>query len=184
MPDLDAASPADRRGAAARRSRLVEELLAAGREHSDVVVMFHAAVAEQLGLRPTETKTLGLLERHGATTPGELARLTGLAPASVTGLLDRLERRGLVRRTRDSADGRRQLVELDRVRVPEIRRTFDALVTGLQALYERYTETELEVLLRWHREVAAVQRAAIPPPGRTPPAAGPDAGPRAGDRGV
>jgi DNA-binding MarR family transcriptional regulator len=146
----------------ARREALVQELLTAGREHSDVIVMFHAAVAERLGLSPTDSKALSLLERHGPIGPGELARLTGLAPASVTGLLNRLERRGLLHRTRDAADGRRQLVEPNPVRVPEVEGMFEGLVRGLSELYRSYSDAELEVVLRWHREATAVQRAAVP----------------------
>jgi DNA-binding MarR family transcriptional regulator len=164
MPD--ASSPG------AGREALVRELLAAGREHSDVIVMFHAAVAERLGLNPTDSKALSLLEQHGPIGPGELARLTGLAPASVTGLLNRLERRGLLHRTRDAGDGRRQLVEPNRVRVPEVERMFDDLVRGLTELYSGYSDVELEVILRWHREAAAVQRGAVPTSGAGPASSG------------
>jgi hypothetical protein len=61
---------------------------------------------------------------------------------------------------------------------------FDALVSGLQALYDRYTDAELETLLRWYREAAAVQRAAIPLAGQEHPTTEPDPGPPAADRGV
>lgn len=45
--------------------------------------------------------------RGGATTPGELARLWRVTPAVITGIIDRLESRGLVRREIDARDRRR-----------------------------------------------------------------------------
>ncbi len=45
--------------------------------------------------------------RDGATSPGELARLWQVTPAVITGIVDRLEARGLVRREADPDDRRR-----------------------------------------------------------------------------
>lgn len=45
--------------------------------------------------------------RQGATSPGELARQWNVTPAVITGVIDRLERRGLVRREPDPEDRRR-----------------------------------------------------------------------------
>jgi len=45
--------------------------------------------------------------REGASSPGELARLWQVTPAVLTGIVDRLERRGLVRREIDPGDRRR-----------------------------------------------------------------------------
>jgi DNA-binding MarR family transcriptional regulator len=60
-----------------------------------------------LGLGPTDTKALDLLGRHGALTPKRLGELTGLAPASITGMVDRLQRRGFLERRAHPEDGRR-----------------------------------------------------------------------------
>jgi len=45
--------------------------------------------------------------RQGASSPGELARLWQVTPAVITGIIDRLERRELVRREPDPDDRRR-----------------------------------------------------------------------------
>jgi DNA-binding MarR family transcriptional regulator len=45
--------------------------------------------------------------RHGASSPGELARLWQVTPAVITGIIDRLQRRELVRREPDPTDRRR-----------------------------------------------------------------------------
>src|SRR3954467_2983188 len=47
------------------------------------------------------------LMREGAAFPSELARQLRISPAVVTGLLDRLEQRGYLRRLADASDRRR-----------------------------------------------------------------------------
>lgn len=141
-----------------RRTALLAELHQAGREHSNAAVMFHAAVGARMGLGMTEEKTLDLLERDGALTAGEISARSGLAPASVSGLLDRLERKGFVRRVRDRVDGRRVIVEINREHVGSFGALFATFVAGLDALYASYSDEQLEVILDFLRRSAAIQR--------------------------
>jgi len=142
-----------------RRGALMQRLAAAGRELSDAIVLFHTVLAERLGLGASDWKTLGLLESHGAMTAGELAAHTGLAPASVTGILDRLERGGWGHRRRDPEDGRRVVVTLDETVVAErVGACFSGLQRRLAALYERYSDDQLEFLAGFMEEIAARQR--------------------------
>jgi DNA-binding MarR family transcriptional regulator len=131
----------------ARRVHLLEALRRVGREHSDATVFFHAAVAERLGLNATDEKAMSILERLGPLTDGQLARHTGLATPSVTDLIDRLERRGFARRTRDPHDRRRIIVELDAERVKQIGPIFESPMRSLAAILERYSDQELAVIL-------------------------------------
>ena len=78
--------PSVRAGPRGRRGR-------PGVEHGGRAVPRHA-LAELSGLSPTEWKALDLIQRLGPMTAGVLARESGLAPASVTGLISRLERKG------------------------------------------------------------------------------------------
>ncbi|HVV17938.1 MAG TPA: MarR family transcriptional regulator [Pseudonocardiaceae bacterium] len=93
------------------RNALVHQVLGAVRELSATAVLFQAALAESRGLSFVEAKALDLLERFGPLTAGELSLRSGLAPASVTGLVDRLVRKGLVRRGPHPRDGRRVLIQ-------------------------------------------------------------------------
>src|ERR1043165_8022723 len=97
-----------------RRDELVGRMLMGGRKLSTAAVLYHGALAEKQGLGATDSKSLVLIERFGPLTAGDLGERAGLAPASITGLVDRLERKGLVRRIKDPKDGRRVLIELDR----------------------------------------------------------------------
>lgn len=142
------------------RERLLAALAEAGREHSDTAVMFHAAVSARMGLGMTEAKTLDLLRRLGPLAAGEIAEHSGLTPASVSGLVDRLERKGFVRRIRDTEDRRRVIVELRQDGVAGFGALFEDVVQGLEGLYAAYTDEQLELILDFLRRSAEVQRAA------------------------
>lgn len=94
------------------RAALAAHCIDAARAYSTAAVLLHAAVAERFGLSATDLKALDLLQRRGPLAAGELARETGLATASVTSLIDRLEAKRFVERRRDAADRRRVTVTL------------------------------------------------------------------------
>ena len=89
------------------RQEALDRIAEAGRSLSDAAVLFHGALADQLGPTGSHWKILSLLERHGAQSAGELAERSGLAPASITSILDRLETKELASRVQDSDDRRR-----------------------------------------------------------------------------
>jgi|SRR5882724_6184836 len=128
------------------RKRILAELARVGREHSDATVLFHATVASRLGLHPTDYKALGILERLGAMSAGDIARHSGLATASVTNLVDRLEEKGFVRRVRDGEDRRRVLVEPVRDRISAGRTLFASTIASLARLFQGYSDRELGVI--------------------------------------
>jgi DNA-binding MarR family transcriptional regulator len=154
------------------RDALLEDLARVGREHSDATVLFHGTIAERLGLHPTDYKVLGILERTGAMSAGEIARASGLAPASVTDLIDRLVRKGFVRRVRDQADGRKVLVEPDPERTAAARQLFASARRSLSRLWSRYDDDELAIIAdflarnaeRLRQETEHVERQRQPEP--------------------
>ena len=77
-------------------------------------VLFQEAVAKSVGLNTTDLQCANLLLLHGPATPGELAKRAGItAGGAITAVIDRLERAGLVRRSRDTVDRRRVVVVAD-----------------------------------------------------------------------
>jgi DNA-binding MarR family transcriptional regulator len=141
-----------------RRKKLLDALTTAGRENSNAAVMYHTAMGERLGLGMSEEKTIDLLQRLGPLTAGEICRHTGLAPATVSNLIDRLEAKGLARRARHPKDRRRVIVEVDWERLAGFDELFAPLVTGLAGLYERYTDEQLELILDFLGRATAIQR--------------------------
>jgi DNA-binding MarR family transcriptional regulator len=147
--------------ASANRRSAVRRLSEAGRSMSDAAVLFHTEAAEHAGLGLTDWKTLGILERYGPLSHGDLVARLGLKPASVTNVLDRLEHAGWVGRVRDEADARRIRVEVNREKVAVMQRTlFSSLGTQLEAVYARYTATELELIAQAFEELAVAQHRA------------------------
>ncbi|MEV4676488.1 MULTISPECIES: MarR family winged helix-turn-helix transcriptional regulator [Actinomadura] len=141
-----------------RREELLAALGQAGREQSNATVMYHSALSARMGLGMTEEKALDLLQRLGPLTAGDLARHSGLAPASVSGLIDRLQAKGFVRRVRDEGDRRRVIVEIDPSRVQAFAELFADFVRGLDEMYAAYGDDELALILDFLRRVTAVQR--------------------------
>src|SRR5580658_1343216 len=82
-----------------------------GRELSNAVVLFHEKIAAHLGLNSAELKCLGLLDQHGPMTAGRLVELSRLTTGAITGVVDRLERAGYVRRERHPTDRRSVIVQ-------------------------------------------------------------------------
>src|SRR5258707_10647490 len=82
------------------------------RRHSTAVVLFHHAVAERLGLGPSDHKCLDLLRDRGAMAGSDLGAITGLTSGAITGVVARLERAGYLRREPDPHDGRKQILHL------------------------------------------------------------------------
>ena len=64
------------------------------------------------GLTTAQVRALFALDTHKEATPGQIAELAQLSPGGVTGMLDDLERDGIVRRERSEGDRRRVLVTL------------------------------------------------------------------------
>jgi DNA-binding MarR family transcriptional regulator len=130
---------------------IYRELSEAGRRHSDATVMLHSAIAQRFDLTATDLKALGFLDRLGASTAGELAQHTGLATASVTSLIDRLERRGFVHRRRDQKDRRKVFVEIDREATAPIARLFEKFGKYFEPLYGGFDMEALEIILTFLR---------------------------------
>ena len=91
-------------------------------------VATHEAVADRLGINPTDLRCLGLATSEPGLTPTRLAELAGLTTGAITGVLDRLERAGFVRREADPDDRRRLRVELVRDRLGELTAYYRPLI--------------------------------------------------------
>lgn len=109
------------------RAAAIEALASALLAHAAAAAALQARVAAAVGLGPADLQALDTIARHGPLTAGELGAHTGLASASVTGLIDRLEAAGFVRRVPDPADRRRIRVT---VRPPGMRRVGEAMAAA------------------------------------------------------
>jgi DNA-binding MarR family transcriptional regulator len=133
---------------AARKSKQVlagEIVGRLARRHSTAVVLFHHAVAERLGLGPTDHKCLDLLRERGAMAGSDLCAITGLTSGAITGVVARLERAGYLRREADPHDGRKQVLHLALERSP-IQDVIDPLRKDVAALLENFDSHQLTAI--------------------------------------
>jgi len=113
--------------------------------HSTAVVLFHHAVAERLGLGPTDHKCLDLLRERGAMAGSDLGAITGLTSGAITGVVARLERAGYLRREADPHDGRKQVLHLALERSP-IQDVISPLRKDVAALLENFDIHQLTAI--------------------------------------
>ena len=109
--DGEPGEPAERAAQGSHERQRLEEFLwhAAG----SIMQLLGQVSAERIGINVTDLNCLNIVALAGPMTAGELARETGLTTASITGVLDRLEEGGFVRRERDPKDRRRVIVKLN-----------------------------------------------------------------------
>jgi DNA-binding MarR family transcriptional regulator len=120
------------------------------REQSALTIMFHTKVAEQMGLSATDEKCLDLAMRaDGPLTAGRIAELSGLSTGAVTGVIDRLERAGFVRRVRDPHDRRKVLVEVTAGDLAKFAHLFEKAQQSLVQVLSSFDADELEVIERY-----------------------------------
>ena len=134
-----------------------ERLAALSRELSGATVLFHAQVAEQVGLSTTDHKCLDLaLRADQPLTAGQIAERSGLSTGAVTGVIDRLERAGYVRRVRDPHDRRKVLVEVSKNNLAAYGDAFDGLWLALDRTLANYSSDELKAIERYIMEMISV----------------------------
>jgi DNA-binding MarR family transcriptional regulator len=156
------------------RTASAAAVLDATRKLSAQAVLFTQAVAERLGLAPTDVGCAEILAGAGRMSAGELAAAIGLTSGATTRMLDRLEQAGFIRRVPDPADRRRVLVEPVPARVAAVTDHFDALTRaneqaiagddeGRLDAIRAYLETSLVVA---RAETARIREGADPMEGR------------------
>jgi DNA-binding MarR family transcriptional regulator len=128
------------------------------RDLSEQMAHYHQAIAEQLGLSMADHKALDLVCAAGPLTAGQLAELTNLTTGGVTGLVDRLEQAGLVRRERDPHDRRRVIVQPSSD-MPGLTAIFNSLIRALGEVCAHYTDQELRTILDFVLRFIAVLQA-------------------------
>jgi DNA-binding MarR family transcriptional regulator len=126
--------------------KLIEDIVRLlARRHSTAVVLFHHAVAERMGLGPTDHKCLDLLRDRGAMTGSDLGAITGLTSGAITGVVARLERAGYLRREPDPNDGRKQILHLARERAP-IQEMIDPLRKDVATMLKNFDTHQLTAI--------------------------------------
>jgi DNA-binding MarR family transcriptional regulator len=144
-----------------QRKRLNLEIRYSLRELGIQLALLNHHVGAHLDLRDVDFDCLNLISRHGPLSPSALSQLAGLHAATMTGILDRLERGGWVARERDTADRRAVLVRVLPDRSADVPRLYSGMSTSMNKLLAGYKNTELQLLADFlHRAANAGRNAA------------------------
>ena len=131
-----------------KREEIIQAIIDKQREMSTETIMFHQAVADELGLYITDHKCMDIIHRFGVMPAGRLGEMTGLTTGAITGMIDRLEKAGYVRRANDPKDRRKTIVEP--VRNKKLERKIEMIFTPLHERMHKflssYSDNELTFL--------------------------------------
>lgn len=116
------------------------------RELSVQLTLLNRQVSARAGLKDVDLECLDLITRHSPISPSGLARLAGLHPATLTGVLDRLERGGWIVRRRDAADRRAVMLVGQRDRNGEIFHLYAGMNQAMDELCAGYTQEQLDAI--------------------------------------
>lgn len=135
------------------RRQLLETLHRESRQAGAMGTLFSQTVAEHVGLNATDMESLDFLTMYGPMTAGRLAEITGLTTGAITGVVDRLEAAGYVRRERDPRDRRRVMLQPQIHRYSDFEPYYDPLYQRMNELLERYSDAELAFLREYYLQV-------------------------------
>ncbi len=131
-----------------RNALIVRVGMELGRELSTTSIFFHQAIATKLGINVTDTRCFEFMSRYaqGPLTAGDLSRHTGLTTGAVTGILDRLEKAGLVERFRDASDRRKVFVRPRLEALQRVARLYEGLAAASLKHAASYSTKELKLV--------------------------------------
>jgi DNA-binding MarR family transcriptional regulator len=152
---------------ATAHDRILQQLLAIGAQLSTATALYQQTIAARLGINATDHACLQIIMGTDPLTAGDLAGRMSLSAGAITGVIDRLEAAGFVRRLRDPGDRRRVIVEPVTAEIGRRVAPLGAAIhSAVAAKIQRYSEAELQLVLEYlsdsldtlRRETARLQQ--------------------------
>jgi MarR family transcriptional regulator, organic hydroperoxide resistance regulator len=144
-------------------------------------ILQNQKIADEVGLHLTDTQCINVLELVGPTTPGNLARSTGLTTGGVTVMLDRLEKAGYVKREPNPQDRRSLLVRTNPRKLEKLHSYYGEINRLLGAYLEETSEADLATVVTFLAGMNSLR--AETPHGKAGPAGTAGRGSAAEDQG-
>ncbi len=138
------------------KSEQIGELIRKFRVSGNLDDAFDNLAAQRLGVNETDLHCLNIIENAGGVTAGELAAESGLTTGAVTGVIDRLEKKGFARRVSDPSDRRRVKVEVTKAFYARADKIWGPVAADWASALERFSREQLDSfdqLLRTTNEV-------------------------------
>jgi DNA-binding MarR family transcriptional regulator len=133
-----------------------------GRKFSDTTILMHELIAHKAGLNGADHKYLSILLQNGSMMAGDLATHTGLTTGAITGVIDRLEKRGLVERKKEAQDRRKVIIEPNKEKSYELLgNSFQILQTKVAAMFSQYTNAELGIIEKFMAQSTEMMHSVI-----------------------
>lgn len=143
----------------ADREELISQLVDLGARSATMTALFQQKAAASYGLGVTDMKALDVLMREGPQTAGQLGTALSLTSGAVTGVVDRLVKRGLAKREADAADRRRVLVAADIATIASGPNVYEGIGAAFRELHESLTAEQLAFLVDYtERSIALTER--------------------------
>jgi DNA-binding MarR family transcriptional regulator len=134
------------------RRRLTMQIKQSLRDLRNQLSLLNRQIGTHVDLKDVDMDCLDLISRHGLLSPTALARRARLHPATMTGILDRLERAGWIIRERDPADRRAVTVRALPDRGREMYRLFSGMNSAMDSICAGYDEEQLKLLADFLRK--------------------------------
>jgi DNA-binding MarR family transcriptional regulator len=131
------------------------------REMAARTAQFQEAIAARLGLTPSDHRCLELVDRYseeGPITAGKLSELTGLTTGAITGVIDRLERAGYVRREKSAEDRRQVNIKKVPERTEAVGALFEPMFESFRTLCSEHSAEELAIVWAYMRRCSEIYR--------------------------
>jgi DNA-binding MarR family transcriptional regulator len=141
-----------------RKRQLAVAVKGALRELGNQLSLLNHRVGARVQLRDIDLDCLDLINMHGPLSPSVLARRAGVHPATVTGILDRLERGGWVARDRDQVDRRGVVIRIARGRNVELYRLYSGMSSAMDEICADYDPSQLELIVEFLGRVSRAGR--------------------------
>ncbi|MEA4909567.1 MAG: MarR family transcriptional regulator [Anaerolineaceae bacterium] len=163
-------------GSFEKREELLAEFTRQVRQFNGLSASFFRAAAAQVGMNVTDLQVTDILDITGPTTAGQLAELMGLTTGAITGMIDRLEKAGLVARERDPEDGRRVIVRLvpNEEALGKMGPFFDSIGGSWDAIAAQYSDEQVAFLVEFLKRSNVMTREEIARLRAVPASAGGD----------
>jgi DNA-binding MarR family transcriptional regulator len=138
------------------RAELIARLAVLGQMDATQTALFQQRAAAYYGVGITEMKALDVLVREGPCTAGRLGAALSLTSGAITGVIDRLVKRGMAHRAHDPADRRRVVVRADLTALAAGTNVYRGIGDAFADLYAGYTVEQLEFLVRHYEASVAI----------------------------
>ena len=153
----EASEPRDARRA--RRRRIAEAKQSLRELRIELAILNHR-VGSRSEVKDGDFDCLDVITRHGPISPTTLARRIGVHLATMTGILDRLERGGWIARARDERDRRAVVVRGVPGKQRGIVRLYDGMNSSLDEILESYSDDQIDLIVDFLRRCAQAGQSA------------------------